>query len=73
MYLLLITTLEANTVRQGKTNAILNRPINTVTASFMSEEARIEAIKRLDEYNFKRKAEDMVALIGHISYLYVKL
>jgi hypothetical protein len=73
MFTLLITTLEAHTIKVGKTAKILNRPINTVATSFMSEEARTEAIKRLDEYNFKRKAEDMIDIIGHISYLYVKL
>jgi hypothetical protein len=73
MFTLLITTLEAHTIKVGKTAKILNRPINTVATSFMSEEARTEAIKRMDEYNFKRKAEDMIDIIGHISYLYVKL
>jgi hypothetical protein len=73
MFTLLITTLEAHTIKVGKTAKVLNRPINTVATSFMSEEARTDAIKRLDEYNFKRKSEDMIDIIGHISYLYVKL
>lgn len=74
MHLLLITTLEAVTVRKSPKGFSTHLvPKATTTASFMSEEARDIAIKRLDEYNFKRKAEDMAPIIGHISYMYVKL
>lgn len=73
MFALLITTLEANTIQQGKNKSIINRPVATTTANFMSEEARNEAVRRIDEYNFKRKQEDMIHILGHISYLYIKL
>ncbi len=73
MHYLLITTLEAMSVKDKSGWGTVNRPINTVTTSFMTPEAREEAVKRIDEYNFKRQTEDMAPMIGHISFLYVRL
>lgn len=71
MFQLLITTLEQ---RKGAPKvADVRHPVATTVASFMSEEAREAAIAKLDKFNFDRKHEDVVNIIGNISYLYVRL
>jgi hypothetical protein len=73
MFPLMITTLNATTTNGNRKSPPRLIPVSTHTASFLSEEAREGAIKALDKYNFDRFSDDMAPVIGHISYLYVRL
>jgi hypothetical protein len=71
MYQLLITTLEQ---KKGapKVEAV-RHPVNTVVASFLSEELREQAVEKLERFNEARRAPEMKGIIDHVSYMYVRL
>jgi hypothetical protein len=73
MFPLLITTLNASTTNGNRKAPPRLVPVSSHTASFMSEEAREAAIAALDKYNGDRWHESVAPLIGHISYMYVRL
>jgi hypothetical protein len=69
MFQLLITTC-SNRNENVKSKIV---PVNTVIASFMSEDERDGAVAALKAHNEARYEKELVNVVGHINYLWVKL
>jgi len=73
MFSLLITTLNATTTNGNRKSPPRLIPVGSHTTSFMSEELREAAITAIDKYNADRYSEAVAHIVGHISYMYVRL